>query len=164
MLVAALALGVVLASDVFILACRRRSPAVRHRDRPRRDRHRLTAAVAAAAGRDGPARARLDGHRVRPGGRARLGLPAARADQLLLGLVAVGAVAALPAVGALLVTSIFVAPAAIALLFARGVRGLLGGAAAIAVAQGVLGLYLSVWLDLPPGPAIAILGPPPTAA
>ena len=93
-----------------------------------------------------------------PGGSPALGLPADRADQLLLGLVAVAAVAALPAVGALLVTSIFVVPAAVARLFTRDVRGLLAGAVLAALAQGALGLYLALWLDVPPGPAVAVLG------
>ena len=87
-----------------------------------------------------------------------LGLPTTCADLSLLVLISVVAVAALPAVGALLMTSIFVAPAAIARLFSRDVRGLLTGAVLVAVAQGTLGLYLSVWLDVPPGPAIAVLG------
>lgn len=86
------------------------------------------------------------------------GLPARRADLLLLLLVAVAAVAALPAVGALLVTSIFVVPAAVARLFARDVRGLLLGSVAVAGAQGALGVYISIWLDVPPGPAVAVLG------
>ena len=93
-----------------------------------------------------------------PGGSPALGLPADRADQLLLALVAVAAVAALPAVGALLVTSIFVVPAAVARLFIRDVRGLLAGAVLAALAQGALGLYLALWLDVPPGPAVAVLG------
>ena len=93
-----------------------------------------------------------------PGGSPALGLPADRADQLLLALVAVAAVAALPAVGALLVTSIFVVPAAVVRLFIRDVRGLLAGAVLAALAQGALGLYLALWLDVPPGPAVAVLG------
>jgi ABC-type Mn2+/Zn2+ transport system permease subunit len=159
LLVAALALGVVLASDVYS------SPAgVDHllfgsavgldpRDLA------FTAGVAAAAlaatvllGRAWTAAA------FDPSGAAGLGLPAERADQALLALVAIGAVAALPAVGALLVTSAFVVPAAIALLFARNVRSLLIGAVGAGIAQGIVGLYLSVWLDVPPGPAIAVLG------
>lgn len=87
-----------------------------------------------------------------------LGVPVRRADLLLLALVAVSAVAALPAVGALLVTSMFVVPAATARLFARGVAGLLVGAVSTAAALGLLGLYVSLWLDVPPGPAVAVLG------
>lgn len=86
------------------------------------------------------------------------GLPVRRADLLLLALVAVSAVAALPAVGALLVTSMFVVPAAVARLFARGVAGLLVGAVSIAAGLGLLGLYVALWLDVPPGPAVAVLG------
>jgi len=87
-----------------------------------------------------------------------LGIPVARADLLLLALIAVAAVAALPAVGALLVTSLYVVPAAVARLLTRSVRSLLLSSAAIAAVQGLGGLYVSLWLDVPPGPAIAVLG------
>lgn len=87
-----------------------------------------------------------------------LGVPVRRADVLLLALVAVSAVAALPAVGALLVTSLFVVPAAVARLFARNVTRLLLGSVCTAASLAVLGLYLSLWLDVPPGPAVAVLG------
>lgn len=93
-----------------------------------------------------------------PEGAATIGLPVARADQLLLAIVAVAAVGALPAVGALLVASIFVVPAAIARLFARDLRHLLRLSVAIALALGMVGLYVSLWLDVPPGPAVAVLG------
>lgn len=87
-----------------------------------------------------------------------LGVPVRVADLLLLACVAATAVAALPAVGALLVTSLFVVPAAIARLLTTDVPRLLVAAVLLAVAQGVLGLYLAVWLDVPPGPAVAVLG------
>ena len=93
-----------------------------------------------------------------PEGAAALGLPATRADLLLLALVAVAAVAALPAVGALLVASIFVVPAATARLFARDIGALLRTSVLVAALQGAGGLYLSLWLDVPPGPAVAVLG------
>ena len=67
-------------------------------------------------------------------------------------------VAALPAVGALLVTAIYVLPAAAARLVARSVPGLIAWGLALALAEGVLGLYLAYWLDLPPGPPVAVLG------
>jgi ABC-type Mn2+/Zn2+ transport system permease subunit len=91
-------------------------------------------------------------------GAAALGLPSRTADLLLLGLIAVAAVAALPAVGALLVASLFVVPAATARLVTNSVAGLLCASVAIAVAQGALGLYGSLWLDVPPGPAVAVVG------
>jgi ABC-type Mn2+/Zn2+ transport system permease subunit len=87
-----------------------------------------------------------------------LGLPTGRADLLLLALVAVAAVAAIPAVGALLVTAVYVLPAAAARLLATSIRGLVACALGLALAEGVLGLYLAYWLDVPPGPPIAVLG------
>ena len=87
-----------------------------------------------------------------------LGLPAAVADLLLLALVAVAVVAAIPAVGVLLVTAIYVLPAAAARLVAKSVPALIGWALALALAEGVLGLYLAYWLDVPPGPPVAVLG------
>jgi manganese/iron transport system permease protein len=93
-----------------------------------------------------------------PEGARALGLPAGRADVLLLGLVAVAAVAAIPAVGALLVTAVYVLPAAAARMIAGSIRGLVACALALALAEGVVGLYLAYWLDVPPGPPVAVLG------
>jgi ABC-type Mn2+/Zn2+ transport system permease subunit len=87
-----------------------------------------------------------------------LGLPAGRADLLLLGLVAVAAVAAIPAVGALLVAAVYVLPGAAARLLARSVPALLAWSVALALAEGLTGLYVAYWLDLPPGPPVAALG------
>ncbi|HEX2070195.1 MAG TPA: metal ABC transporter permease [Thermoleophilaceae bacterium] len=87
-----------------------------------------------------------------------LGLPVRTADLLLLGLIGVAAVAALPAVGALLVASLFVVPAATARQLTDTVAGLLAVSVAIAAAQGAIGLYVSLWLDVPPGPAVAVVG------
>jgi ABC-type Mn2+/Zn2+ transport system permease subunit len=86
-----------------------------------------------------------------------LGPRAVRADAVLFGIVATAIVAALPAVGALLVTSIFVVPAATARLYARSVGALVRWSVALAAAEGVAGLYLAFWLDIPPGPAVATL-------
>jgi ABC-type Mn2+/Zn2+ transport system permease subunit len=93
-----------------------------------------------------------------PDGAAALGLPADRADLLLLGLVGVAAVAAIPAVGALLVTAVYVLPAAAARMLTVSIRGLVACALALALLEGVIGLYLSYWLDIPPGPPVAVLG------
>ena len=86
-----------------------------------------------------------------------LGIPA-RADLALLVLIAVAAVAAIPAVGALLLTSMLVVPAATARLLTDDVPGLVRLAVAIAAVQAVAGLYLAYALDVPPGPAVAVLG------
>ena len=93
-----------------------------------------------------------------PSGAPALGVPDRPAEVALLLLVAVTAVAALPAVGSLLVTSLFVVPAAVARLFAGSVASLLALSVTVAVAHALLGLYVSLWLDVPPGPAIAVLG------
>jgi manganese/iron transport system permease protein len=159
LLVAALAIGVILASDVF-----ESGAAV--------DRllfgtllgldatdlvvagivALLAAAAALALGRTWSAIGfDADGARA-------LGLPTARADLLLLGLVAAAVVAAIPAVGALLVTAVYVLPAAAARLLTTTVRGLVACALGLALAEGVIGLYLAYWLDVPPGPPIAVLG------
>lgn len=87
-----------------------------------------------------------------------LGAPVKAADALLLTLVAVAVVTALPAVGALLTTALFIVPAATARLLARSVPALLLGSVAIAAAEGVVGVYVALWADAPPGPAIAVLG------
>lgn len=86
------------------------------------------------------------------------GVPVRATDLLLLAIVALAAVAALPAVGALLVASLFVVPAASGRLLTASVRGLLGAAVAVALVQGAVGLYVSLWLDVPPGPAVAVVG------
>lgn len=81
-----------------------------------------------------------------------------RADALLPPLVAAAAVAAVPAVGALLVTSLFIVPAATARMVATTVRGLVAGAVGVALLQSMAGLYLAYALDTAPGPSIAVLG------
>ena len=91
-----------------------------------------------------------------PEGATALGLSAARAELLLLALIATAVVAAIPAVGALLVSAVFVVPAAAARLVAASVRSLIAWSVALAAAEGVVGLYLALWLDVPPGPAVAV--------
>ncbi len=93
-----------------------------------------------------------------PDGARALGLPTGRADLLLLALVAAAAVAAIPAVGALLVTAVYVLPAAAARLVTTSIRGLVACAGGRALAEGGIGLYHAYGLDVPPGPPIAVLG------
>ena len=94
-----------------------------------------------------------------PDGAEALGLPAGRADLLLLGLVAVAAVAAIPAVGALLVTAVLRAPGSGGAACSRAAFADWSTCAlALALAEGVIGLYLAYWLDVPPGPPVAVLG------
>lgn len=93
-----------------------------------------------------------------PGAVGTLPVPARVTDAVLVAIVAVAAVAAVPAVGALLVTSLFVAPAATARLLTSSVRGLVLAAIAIALAQSAIGLALALALDVGPGPAVAGVG------
>lgn len=158
MLVGALGLGVILASDVF------ESGAAVDRllfgtaialEAADLGLAGLAAALAVAASLLlGPAWAAIG---FDPDGMAS-SLPVRRADLLLLGSIAFAAVAALPAVGALLVASLFVVPAATARLLTATVGGLLRASVAVALLQGLLGLYVSLWLDVPPGPAVAAVG------
>lgn len=87
-----------------------------------------------------------------------LGLPVGAADAALLAAVAVAVIASVDAVGSLLVAAIFVVPAATVRLFARSVPQLEIGAALLALAEGLVGLLVAFELDVPPGAAIAVLG------
>jgi ABC-type Mn2+/Zn2+ transport system permease subunit len=80
------------------------------------------------------------------------------ADALLLGLVAAAVVASLPAVGALLTAALFIVPSATVRLVARSVPVLLAGSVALALVEGVAGAYVALWADAPPGPVVAVLG------
>jgi ABC-type Zn uptake system ZnuABC Zn-binding protein ZnuA len=72
--------------------------------------------------------------------------------------LAAATIAALSAVGALLATALLVVPAATARLVCTRIGSWRAATAALAAVQGVAGLWLSVQLNAPPGPAIAVLG------
>ena len=93
-----------------------------------------------------------------PHGAEGLGVRARTGDAALLLVVAAAVVAVLPAVGALLVGTLLVVPAATARLLGRRVREVQLIAIALALLEGAGGLLLAYHLDLPPGPAIAVLG------
>jgi len=93
-----------------------------------------------------------------PGGARALGVASARGDWLLLALLAATVVAVLPAVGALLVSTLLVVPAATARLLTGSLPALLATSVALAATESLAGLLLAYHLDLPPGPAIAIVG------
>ncbi len=86
-----------------------------------------------------------------------LGVRSRVPELVLLGLVALSVVAALAATGALLVAALFVVPAATVRLVTRRVSTLQLGAIALAALEGVAGLWLSVEANVPPGAAIAVL-------
>lgn len=155
-LVGALAIGIVLASDVFdsgsevdqmlfgsLLAIG--------------DAEVATSAVALAV--VGAAAVVWRRHWVAAGfdSSAVRGALARAGDWALLVAIAIAVVAAVDAVGALLVGAILVIPAATARLAARSVPALEAGAGTIAAAEGLIGLWLAYELDAPPGAAIAVL-------
>jgi zinc/manganese transport system substrate-binding protein len=78
-------------------------------------------------------------------------------DVALLALIALTTTAALTTIGALLVTALFVAPAATVRLFADRMAAWQIGTVVLAAAEGTIGLWLSVKTNAPPGATIATL-------
>jgi ABC-type Zn uptake system ZnuABC Zn-binding protein ZnuA/ABC-type Mn2+/Zn2+ transport system permease subunit len=76
-------------------------------------------------------------------------------DALLLALIALATTATLSVVGALLVSALFVVPAATTRLFAARVLSWQLASVALVAAEGTVGLWLSVKTDAPPGATIA---------
>lgn len=157
-LVAALAVGVILASDVFHSGSNVETLlfgsllVVDGSD----------VAWAAAAGVAVSAGSALLGHRWTAAGfdasaaRA-LGLRSALPDVVLLALVSLVTVAALSAIGALLATALLVVPAATTRLVCSRLGAWQLATVALAAVEGVIGLWLSVEVNAPPGAAIAVL-------
>jgi ABC-type Zn uptake system ZnuABC Zn-binding protein ZnuA/ABC-type Mn2+/Zn2+ transport system permease subunit len=79
-------------------------------------------------------------------------------EPALLGLVALATAAAVTAVGALLVTALFVIPAATTRLWTSRMRPWQLATVALCAVEGVAGVLLSVELNAPPGATIALLG------
>jgi manganese/iron transport system permease protein len=87
-----------------------------------------------------------------------LGIPAAAGDRALLALIAAAAVVTLSAVGSLLVIAVLVFPAATARLLTNDVRALRLGTGGLALIEGIAALWLADALDIGPGPALSVLG------
>jgi ABC-type Zn uptake system ZnuABC Zn-binding protein ZnuA/ABC-type Mn2+/Zn2+ transport system permease subunit len=85
------------------------------------------------------------------------GLRSAVPDAVLLALVALAAVATLRIAGALLATALVVVPAATTRLLCDRLAAWQAATVALVLAEGVAGLWISVQLNAPPGPAIAVL-------
>lgn len=92
-----------------------------------------------------------------PGTRASVGLSTAWPERLLLAAIAVAVVVSLDAIGALLVGALLVIPAATARLSATSVSALEARSFAIALVEGLAGLWLAYQLDVAPGAVIAVL-------
>jgi ABC-type Zn uptake system ZnuABC Zn-binding protein ZnuA/ABC-type Mn2+/Zn2+ transport system permease subunit len=78
-------------------------------------------------------------------------------DIALLGLIALATTAMLTVTGALLVAALLVAPAATTRLFAHRMRSWQLATVALAAVEGVVGIWLSVETNAPPGATIAAL-------
>jgi len=86
-----------------------------------------------------------------------MGVRSAAPDAALLGLVALVSVAALQTLGALLATALLVVPAATTRLLVSRLRTWQLLTIALVALESVGGLWLAVELNAPPGPAIALL-------
>jgi ABC-type Mn2+/Zn2+ transport system permease subunit len=84
-----------------------------------------------------------------------VGVSALAADVAVLLLLAVAILVAVQGLGNLLVVAVLIGPAATARLLARRMATMIGLAAAIAVAAGVAGLYLSYYAGTAAGASIA---------
>jgi len=78
-------------------------------------------------------------------------------DAALLVLIALATTAALTVVGALLVSALFVVPAATARLLTRRILSWQLASVALVAVEGTVGLWLSVKTDAPPGATIAVV-------
>ncbi|HEX7290266.1 MAG TPA: metal ABC transporter permease [Conexibacter sp.] len=157
-LVAALAIGIVLASDVFHSAASVESLLFGSLLAIGPDDVRLAAAAALAAT---IASALLGTRWLATGfdgdGARALGLRSRLPDALLLTLVAFAAVATLSAVGALLAAALLVVPAATTRLVSDRIPSWQLATVALAAGEGTLGVWLAVKLNAPPGATIAVV-------
>jgi ABC-type Mn2+/Zn2+ transport system permease subunit len=159
LLVAALAIGVVLASDVYhsgagvdrlmfgsLIAL---EPS---------DLWLTAAAALAAVAIDAAARRAWLAGGFDPDGARAGGVRTAPADRLLLIAVAVAVVVSLDAVGALLVTVVLTVPAATVRLLEPPLRTQSLATVALAAVEGVAAVWLADAVNVGPGPALAVIG------
>jgi len=92
-----------------------------------------------------------------PGTARSLGVRSAAFDAVLLGLVALIVTASLAALGALLVAALIVVPAATVRLWTSRLPTWQAATVALVACEGIVGLWLSVQLNAPPGATIATL-------
>jgi ABC-type Mn2+/Zn2+ transport system permease subunit len=92
-----------------------------------------------------------------PAAARRLGAGSPLPDVLLLALVAVGAVATLDAVGALLAGALLVVPSATTRLLCDRVGSWQLATVSLAAVEGASGIWLAVELNAPPGATIAVV-------
>lgn len=86
-----------------------------------------------------------------------LRLPARLLHYLLLVIIAVAIVVSLQTVGVALMVAMFITPAATAFLVTHRLPAMMAVASVIGSLSGLLGLYLSYYLGMAPGPAIVLV-------
>jgi len=91
-----------------------------------------------------------------PNGANAAGLPTTMLNYLFAALLAATIVAALQAVGIVLVVAMLITPGATALLVSRRLSRMMAVAAGAGTLAAVLGLYMSYYLDIASGPAIVL--------
>lgn len=157
-LVAALAIGIVLASDVFHSAASVESLLFGSLLAIGPDDVRLAAAAALVALLASALLApRWLATGFDPPAARALGVRSSLPDAALLTLVAFAAVATLSAVGALLATALLVVPAATTRLVNDRIPRWQLATTALAAAESTLGIWLAVKLNAPPGATIAVV-------
>jgi manganese/iron transport system permease protein len=85
-----------------------------------------------------------------------IGLPVERLNNLLLMLIALTVVLAIQMVGTILVVSLLVTSSATARLISSNVRSMMIGAAMLGVGCGLVGMYVSYYLNTPPGATVVL--------
>ncbi|MDG1803245.1 MAG: metal ABC transporter permease [Paracoccaceae bacterium] len=96
-------------------------------------------------------------HAFDPAQARAVGLPVAWLHYGLLAMLSLTIVATLAAVGIILTIGLLIAPGAIAFLLVRSFERMMWTATIVTLIAGVLGVYLSFWIDSAPAPTIILI-------
>lgn len=86
-----------------------------------------------------------------------MGIPVKLLHYFLMLLLSFAVVASLQTVGVILVVAMLITPAATALLLAQRLNVVIFIAGAIGMLSAIFGMVVAVWLNTPPGPAMALV-------
>ena len=86
-----------------------------------------------------------------------MGIPVKLLHYFLMLLLSFAVVASLQTVGVILVVAMLITPAATALLLSQQLRKVLVIAGVIGMLSAIIGMVVAVWLNTPPGPAMALV-------
>jgi len=86
-----------------------------------------------------------------------MGIPVKLLHYFLMLLLSFAVVASLQTVGVILVVAMLITPAATALLLSQQLRQVLVIAGLIGMLSAIIGMVVAVWLNTPPGPAMALV-------